>query len=66
MVPVEENEDDFYDPDEAEKSFVDRDGNSLLIICPKCQRENYALNVYSAICTWCGLKCENQNNLTST
>jgi len=26
----------------------------LLIRCPKCKRENYALNVASGICTWCG------------
>jgi hypothetical protein len=30
------------------------DGRILLIICPKCKRENYALNVNSGICTWCG------------
>jgi hypothetical protein len=22
--------------------------------CPECKRENYALNVLSGICTWCG------------
>lgn len=26
----------------------------LLIRCPKCGKENYALNVLSGICTWCG------------
>ena len=26
----------------------------LLIRCPKCGRENYAPNVVSGICTWCG------------
>lgn len=26
----------------------------LLIRCPKCGRENYAMNVLSGICTWCG------------
>lgn len=25
----------------------------FLIICPKCKRENYAINVASGICTWC-------------
>ena len=26
----------------------------LLIRCPKCGKENYAPNVASGICTWCG------------
>ena len=26
----------------------------ILIRCPKCHKENYALNVASGICTWCG------------
>lgn len=26
----------------------------LLIRCPKCGKENYALNVSRGICTWCG------------
>jgi len=26
----------------------------LLLRCPKCGRENYALNVAQGICTWCG------------
>ena len=26
----------------------------LLIRCPKCGKENYAPNVISGICTWCG------------
>lgn len=25
-----------------------------LIRCPKCGKENYALNVAIGICTWCG------------
>jgi ribosomal protein L37E len=25
-----------------------------LIKCPVCNRENYALNVTTGICTWCG------------
>lgn len=29
-------------------------GKILLIVCPKCKHENYALNVISGICTWCG------------
>ena len=26
----------------------------LLLRCPKCRKENYAPNVASGICTWCG------------
>lgn len=26
----------------------------LLVKCPKCGKENYALNVARGICTWCG------------
>ena len=26
----------------------------LLIRCPKCGRENWAPNVATGICTWCG------------
>lgn len=33
---------------------IDSDGTILLIRCPKCGRENYAPNVMSGICTWCG------------
>lgn len=29
-------------------------GNYYLERCPKCDMENYALNVASGICTWCG------------
>lgn len=25
-----------------------------LVKCPKCHQENYAANVLSGICTWCG------------
>jgi ssDNA-binding Zn-finger/Zn-ribbon topoisomerase 1 len=25
-----------------------------MVRCPKCNIENYALNVASGICTWCG------------
>jgi len=30
----------------------------LLIRCPKCGKENYALNVASGICTWCGFNAK--------
>ena len=26
----------------------------LLIRCPKCEKENYAPNVATGVCTWCG------------
>lgn len=26
----------------------------LLIVCPKCGRENWAPNVAAGICSWCG------------
>ena len=29
-------------------------GNFFMVRCPKCEKENYALNVASGICTWCG------------
>lgn len=30
------------------------DGSIYLIICPKCNKENYATAVSSGICVWCG------------
>ena len=31
------------------------DTNELLLIrCPKCGRENYVMNVWRGVCTWCG------------
>jgi hypothetical protein len=33
--------------------FISND-RLYLIRCPKCQLENYALNVASGFCTWCG------------
>ena len=34
--------------------FKKENGEFALIRCPKCHKENYALNVMSGICTWCG------------
>ena len=31
-------------------------GTILLIRCPKCKRENYALAVADGVCCWCGYK----------
>ena len=36
-----------------EEIFIE-DGDVYLIRCTKCGRENYAVNVASGICTWCG------------
>lgn len=30
------------------------DNKLYLVRCPKCNLENYALNVASGICSWCG------------
>lgn len=32
------------------------DGTILLIRCPQCKRENYALAVADGVCCWCGYK----------
>ena len=34
--------------------FCSESGTLLLIRCPKCGKENYALQVSSGICSWCG------------
>ena len=41
--------------------FVE-DGCSYLVRCPRCGRENYAVNVASGICTWCGYDANAHNN----
>lgn len=46
-----------FDVDGAEKGFGFTDENKTYIAltrCPLCERENYAMNVMSGICTWCG------------
>lgn len=32
------------------------DGTILVLRCPKCKRENYALAVADGVCCWCGYK----------
>lgn len=32
-----------------------------MIRCPKCNSENYALNVSSGICSWCGYKATKED-----
>ena len=34
--------------------FYPESGTLLLIRCPKCGKENYAPQVSSGICSWCG------------
>lgn len=34
-----------------------------LVRCPKCNRENYMLNVRSGVCTWCGYNANNDDEL---
>ena len=34
--------------------FYPEDGTILMIKCPECGRENWALQVASGICAWCG------------
>jgi hypothetical protein len=34
-------------------NFKDKEGNAYLVRCPSCQRENYAPNVASGMCSWC-------------
>lgn len=33
---------------------LDDSDKYALVRCPKCHAENYAMNVLSGICTWCG------------
>ncbi len=36
-------------------NFKINDSNKYALVqCPECHRENYAINVLSGICTWCG------------
>lgn len=39
-------------------NWRDKDGNLYLRRCHECGAENYALNVSSGICTWCGWREE--------
>lgn len=41
-------------PGEGAVDYYPDDDTILLIRCPKCGEENYALNVITGICTWCG------------
>lgn len=37
-------------------------GKTYLVRCPKCKKENWALNVSSGICAWCGYDANGDNN----
>ena len=39
-----------------------KDGKTYCIQCQKCGRENYAMNVTTGICTWCGEDHNSYNN----
>lgn len=46
--------------------FIGSNGKIYLQRCPKCGLENYALNVPSGICTWCGYNANNAKINTET
>jgi ribosomal protein L37E len=35
-------------------TFITKEGTIALVVCPECGKENYAMNVMSGVCTWCG------------
>jgi hypothetical protein len=35
-------------------NFRGSNGKIYLVRCPVCKTENYAMNVATGICTWCG------------
>ena len=37
----------------------------LLIRCPECGKENYALNVASGACIWCGYNTHSDKTITN-
>lgn len=41
--------------------YTDNDGTQqrMLVRCPSCNLENYAMNVMTGICTWCGYDINN-------
>lgn len=41
--------------------LLDDQPGIALIRCPECGRENYAMNVLSGICTWCGWNANAHN-----
>ena len=45
------------------KGFITKNNTIALQKCPAkdCERENYALNVLSGFCTWCGFNANNRD-----
>lgn len=41
----------------------EKDKSIALSRCPACNRENYAFNVLSGVCTWCGYNANNDEHL---
>lgn len=41
--------------------YTDADGSKqrMLVRCPSCNLENYAMNVMTGVCTWCGYDINN-------
>jgi len=39
--------------------FYSEEGEAYLIKCPICKKENYAMNISSGVCVWCGHKEKN-------
>lgn len=48
----------YWENDKGEKfgyGYRGKDSGKIgLIKCPKCNRENYAPNVSTGVCSWCG------------
>ena len=34
--------------------WVEKESKLYMVRCPRCNMENYAMNVASGVCTWCG------------
>ncbi len=35
--------------------FTDKDKTYIALVrCPMCEKENYAMNVITGVCSWCG------------
>lgn len=42
---------------------VYKNGTILLIRCPRCKRENWAMAVADGVCCWCGYNAHHDENL---
>jgi len=40
------------------ENFRDEDGNPFVVRCPSCKRENWAYDVATGQCAWCGWREE--------